>query len=146
MFLSSMHYQEQQTRSSEFMSARYLCILGRGSAPSITSRLVTFDEDSSSLPPELARISSNEAFGGALASSASSSSPLSSSDFGDLAPLGVDVPKRVGPVENEPKASFGFGTDALRADGVPNAVGVPGAVDPKVDPEGVGDAREAAPR
>jgi len=89
------------------------------------------------LSPELAKISSKEAFGGALASSASSPSPLSSSDFGDLAPLGVDVPKRVAAEENDPKASLGFGTEAFGA-GDANMGGLPGA--------GVGDALEAVLR
>jgi hypothetical protein len=108
---------------------------------------VTFDLDSSSFPPELAKISSKEVFRGALASSTSSPSPLSSSDFGDLAPLGADAvaPKRVVPVENDPKASLGLGMEAFGT-GDPNTGGLPGAGEPKPDPAGVGDALEAALR
>ena len=53
--------------------------------------------------------------------------------------MGVDVPKRVAPEENDPKASLGFGTDAFGA-GDANTGGLPGV---KADPVGVGDALEA---
>lgn len=109
---------------------------------------MTFEVDSSSFPSELAKISSKEAFGGALASPVSSPPPLSSSDFGDLTPLGADTvaPNRVVPLENDPKASLGLGIDAFGTGDDPNTGGLPGAGEPKPGPAGVGEALEEALR